>query len=117
MLRGAIEDDDRRARFAAVYVIVAFVTIIMAYISVRILRDIHPVVVGGMAESARGAEEGLQEFNGLDSAKMGMTLMASTTAYSILYAAWLMNRIRLQRLSDVVRDLKMQVTTRLQGEN
>lgn len=117
MLRGAIEDDDRRARFAAVYVIVAFVTIIMAYISVRILRDIHPVVVGGMAESAQGAEQGLQEFSGFDSAKMGMTLMASTTAYSILYVAWLMNRIRLQRLSDMVKDLKMQVTARLQGEN
>ena len=117
MLRGAIEDDDRRARFAAVYVIVAFVTIIMAYISVRILRDIHPVVVGGMAESAEGAEQGLQEFSGLDSAKMCMTLMASTVAYSILYTAWLMNRIRLQRLSDAVRDLKMQVTARLQGEN
>lgn len=117
MLRGAIEDDDRRARFAAVYVIVAFVTIIMAYVSVRILRDIHPVVVGGMAESAQGAEKGLQEFSGFDSAKMGMTLMASTTAYSILYVAWLMNRIRLQRLSDAVHDLKVQVTARLQGEN
>ena len=117
MLRGAIEDEDKRARFAAVYVIVAFVTIIMAYLSVRILRDIHPVVVGGVAESAQGAQEGLQEFSGLDSAKMGMTLLASTVAYSILYAAWLMNRIRLQRLSAAVNDLKMQVTARLQGEN
>ncbi len=117
MLRGAIEDADRRARFAAVYVIVAFVTIIMAYISVRILRDIHPVVVGGVAESAQGAEEGLQEFSGLDSARMGITLMTSTITYSIVYAAWLMNRIRLQRLSDAVDDLKMRVTAHLQGEN
>jgi hypothetical protein len=46
-----------------------------------------------------------------------MTLMASTVTYSILYTAWLMNRIRLQRLSDAVKDLKMQVTARLQGEN
>ncbi len=116
MLRGAIEDEDRQARFAAVYVIVAFVTIIMAYISVRLLRDIHPVVVGDIAESAKGAEQGLQESSGLN-AKMLMTLVVSTVAYSILYAAWLMNRIRLQRLSDAVSDLKMQVTARLQGEN
>ncbi|MCZ7669817.1 MAG: cytochrome c biogenesis protein [Chloroflexi bacterium] len=56
MLRGAIEDADRRARFAAVYVIVAFVTIIMAYISVRILRDIHPRCGGrcGRVGTGRG---------------------------------------------------------------
>jgi heme exporter protein C len=117
MLRGAIEDDDRRARFAAVYVIVAFVTIIMAYISVRILRDIHPVIVGGTAESAQGAAEGLQEFGGLDSARMGITLTVSAITYSIFYAALLMNRIRLQRLSDAVDGLKMQVMAHLQGEN
>ena len=117
MLRGAIEDEERRGRFAAVYVIVAFVTIIMAYVSVRILRDIHPVVVGGTMESAQGASEGLQEFSGLDSAKMGITLMVSTTAFSLLYIAWLLNRIRLQQLSDAVKDLKVQVTARLQGEH
>jgi heme exporter protein C len=116
MLRGAIEDEGRRARFAAVYVIVAFVTIITSYLSVRFLRDIHPVVFGGTAESAQGAAEGLQEFSGLDSARMGITLTITTTAFSLLYVAWLMNRIRLQRLSDAVRDLKGQVTAHLQGE-
>jgi hypothetical protein len=34
MLRGAIEDEERRGRFAAVYVIAAFVTVIMTYASV-----------------------------------------------------------------------------------
>jgi heme exporter protein C len=116
MLRGAIEDDERRARFAAVYVIVAFVTIIMAYLSVRFLRDIHPVVIGGTMESAQGAAEGLQEFSGLDSAKMGITLLISTTAFSLLYLAWLANRIRLQQLADAVKELKVQVSARLQGE-
>ncbi|MCZ7669816.1 MAG: hypothetical protein M5U34_22885 [Chloroflexi bacterium] len=43
--------------------------------------------------------------------------MTSTITYSIVYAAWLMNRIRLQRLSDAVDDLKMRVTAHLQGEN
>ena len=53
MLRGAIEDEERRGRFAAVYVIVAFVTIIMAYVSVRILRDI--ATFGWYAKGARVA--------------------------------------------------------------
>jgi heme exporter protein C len=117
MLRGAIEDEEKRARFAAVYVIFAFVTIIMAYLSIRILRDIHPVVVGGTAETAQGAAEGLQEFEaGVENTKMILSLNASVIAFSFLYAAWLANRIRLQRLIDEASSLKMRVAIRLQGE-
>ena len=115
MLRGAIEDDEKRARFAAVYVIIAFVTIIMAYLSVRILRDIHPVVVGDVAESAQGAEQGIQEFApGVDSTRMVITLNISVIAYTLLYGAWLANRIRLQHLMDATKSLKMRVANRLQ---
>lgn len=118
MLRGAIEDEEKRGRFSAVYVIIAFVTIIMAYISVRILRDIHPVVFGGAVESAQGNEQGLQEFNaGLESMKMGITLTVNVISFSIIYAAWLVNRVRLQYLTDRVSDLKMRVAAHLQGEN
>lgn len=113
MLRGAVEDEEKRGRFAAVYVIVAFVTIVAAYLSVRILRDIHPVVVGGTAESAQGAAEGLQEFSGIDSTKMILSLNVSVIAFSLLYAAWLANRIRLQRLMDEAARLKMLVISRL----
>lgn len=117
MLRGAIEDEERRGRFAAVYVIVAFVTIIMAYLSVRILRDIHPVVFGGTLESAQGADEGLQDFApGLESMQMGITLTVSIIAFSLVYLAWLANRIRLQYLMDEARELKMRVAQHLQGE-
>ena len=117
MLRGALEDEERRARFSAVYVIIAFVTIIMSYLSIRFLRDIHPVVIGGALESAQGAEEGLQEFApGLESMKMGITLTVSVTAFTILYVAWLANRVRLQRLSEEANQLKMRVAARLQGE-
>lgn len=117
MLRGAIEDEEKRGRFAAVYVIVAFVTIIMAYLSVRILRDIHPVVFGGTLESAEGAAEGLQDFApGLESMRMGITLTVNVVAFSLIYLAWLANRIRLQYLMDEARELKMRVANRLQGE-
>ncbi len=117
MLRGAIEDEERRGRFAAVYVIIAFVTIIMTYISIRILRDIHPVVFGGAAESAQGAAEGLQEFSGVDSLRMVVTLNAAVVTFTLIFAAWMANRIRLQRMRDEVEQLKMRVTARLQGEN
>ncbi|WP_374685895.1 cytochrome c biogenesis protein CcsA, partial [Promineifilum sp.] len=113
MLRGAIEDDHRRARYAAVYAIVSFVTIILTYISIRIFRDIHPVVFGGTTEAAAGAAEGLQEFNGLDSARMGITLLISVIAFTVLGSAWILVRLRLQNLADYATSLKMRVAARL----
>lgn len=115
MLRGAIEDDHKRARYAAVYAIVSFVTIILTYISIRIFRDIHPVVFGGTTEAAAGASEGLQEFNGLDSARMGITLLISTVAFTILGAAWILVRVRLQNMADYANSLKTRVAAQLSG--
>ena len=113
MLRGAIDDDHRRARFAAIYAIVSFVTIILTYISIRIFRDIHPVVFGGTTEAAAGAAEGLQDFNGLDSARMGITLLISVIGFTLLGSAWILMRIRLQNLIDYADGLKMRVAARL----
>ena len=115
MLRGAVEDPQRRARFAAVYAIVAFSTIILTYLSIRIFRDIHPVVVGSTTEAAAGAQQGLQEFNGIDSAKMGITLLISVIAFSLLGTAWILARIRLQNMIDYADYLKTRVATRLSG--
>lgn len=112
MLRGAIEDKERRGRFAAVYVIAGFVTVIITFLSIRFLRDIHPVLIGEASAEA----EGLQEFeSGLESAKMGITVTVSTLTFTLLYAAWLFNRLRLQRMIDAVSALKMEVMARLQG--
>ncbi|MCA9964248.1 MAG: cytochrome c biogenesis protein CcsA [Anaerolineales bacterium] len=116
MLRGAIDDGQRRARFAAIYAIVAFATIIMAYFSIRVLRDIHPVVFGGSAEGVQTGAEGLQEFSGVDSLKMVVTLNINVLAFTVIYAAWLANRYRLQLLLDQANQLKMRVTARLQSE-
>ncbi len=116
MLRGAIEDEERRGRFAAIYVIISFLTVILTYVSIRVLRDIHPVVFGGATEAAQGAAEGLQEFSGVDSLKMVVTLNISVIAFTIFYVTWLINRIRLQWLSDDVQQLKMRVSAHLQGE-
>lgn len=112
MLRGAIEDQDRRGRFAAVYVIAGFVTVIITFLSIRFLRDIHPVIIGESSAEA----EGLQEFaGGLESARMGITVTMSTITFTVLYLAWLFNRLRLQRLLDEADALKMRVMARLQG--
>jgi heme exporter protein C len=113
MLRGAIDEEERRGRFAAVYVILAFVTVLMAYLSTRILRDIHPVVFGGTLESAQGAAEGLQEFSGIDSLKMVLTLNVAVVTFTLLGAAWFFTRIRLQLLTNEANVLKQRVASSL----
>lgn len=112
MLRGAIEDPERRARFAAVYVIAGFVTVIFTFASIRFLRDIHPVVVG----SSAGEAEGSSEFaSGLESARMGMTLLLSTLTFSVLYLAWLVNRYRMEMNLERVEALKIRTLAKLRG--
>jgi len=110
MLRGAVEDEEKRGRFSAVYVIAGFVTVIITFLSIRLLRDIHPVLIGQSSEAA----EGLQEFSGIDSMKMVITLNVSVLTFTVLYLAWLANRIRLQLTLNQVAELKNSVMARLQ---
>ena len=104
MLRGAIEDEDRRGRFSAVYAIAGFVTVIITFYSIRLLRDIHPALIGS-GEAAQGS----QELSGA----MIVTLNVAVIAFTALYAAWLLNRIRLQHLIDESRVLKLKAMSRL----
>jgi len=64
-------------------------------------------------EAAAGAAEGLQDFNGLDSARMGITLLISVIGFTLLGSAWILMRIRLQNLIDYADGLKMRVAARL----
>jgi heme exporter protein C len=115
MLRGAIEDEEKRGRYAAVYAIISFAIIILTYISIRIFRDIHPVVFGGTTEAAAGAQEGLQEFAGVESLRMVLSLNVAVIAFTVLGAAWLLVRIRLQYLMDYSNSLKARAASQLGG--
>lgn len=58
MLRSAIENPDTRRRFSSVYAILAFSTVILTLVIIRIRPDtIHPVVVGPSPQNAEGAFE------------------------------------------------------------
>lgn len=55
MLRNGIENPERRRRFAAVYGILAFSTVILTLIIIRIRPDtIHPAVIGPSPQNAQG---------------------------------------------------------------
>jgi heme exporter protein C len=99
MLRQGIEDPTRRARFSAVYGIIAFTSVIMTYFGVRFIEaTIHPVVVGptaGVPETEMGM-----------SGKMVFAMVFSFVTFTFVYATLLWHRIRLEKLADRVNLLK-----------
>jgi heme exporter protein C len=101
MLRQGIEDPDRRARFGAVYVILGFISVPLTFLSIRIWRTIHPVVIGG------GDPEALGTFD--MAPLMVQTFMFSLFTFSIIFIALLWHRIRLGNLADKVEQYKLQL--------
>lgn len=99
MLRQGIEDPTRRARFGAVYTIIAFASVIMTYFGVRFIEaTIHPVVIGPSA--------------GVPETEMGLTkrmvhaMLFSFLTFTFVYATLLWHRIRLEKLADRVNAIK-----------
>jgi heme exporter protein C len=96
MLRQGVEDPDRRARFGAVYGIVAFASVVMTFLGVRFIEaTIHPTVVGPSASTGRG-DFGLPP-------RMLHALMVSLLAFTLLFFTLLWHRVRLERLAERVR--------------
>jgi heme exporter protein C len=102
MLRQGLEDPERRARFGAVYAIIGFISVPLTFISIRIFRTIHPVVIGSNDPSASGAFD--------MSPSMLATFMFSLITFSVIFVDLLAHRIRLAKLADSVEQLKLRLT-------
>jgi heme exporter protein C len=101
MLRSGIEDPGRRARFGAVYAIIGFISVPLTFLSIRIFRTIHPIVIGGGDPGVKG------DFS--MSARMLQTFLFSLFVYSLLFIDLLWHRVRLGSLADKVEQLKLKV--------
>lgn len=102
MLRQALEDPGRRARFGAVYGIVAFAGVIFAYYGVRwIEATIHPYVIGEAA-STSDSDFGM-------SSRMVTVLLFNLASYTVLLVTLLWHRVRLDRLQTSVENAKAQL--------
>jgi heme exporter protein C len=101
MLRQGVEDPDRRARFGAVYGILGFLSVPLTFLSIRIFRTIHPVVIGSGDPTAEGTFD--------MTPKMLQAFMFSLLTFSVLYATLLWHRIRLGRMGEKIEQLKMKV--------
>jgi len=101
MLRSGIEDPERRARFGAVYAIIAFISVPLTFFSIRLWNTIHPVVIGSNDPGATGA------FN--MSPRMTQTFMFSLLTFSIVFVDLFWHRYRLGRLADEVETRKLKL--------
>ena len=96
MLRSAMEDPVRRARFAAVYGIFAFLSVPITFMSIRWWRTIHPVLI-----------DATQGF-GL-SPNMMASFFFCLAAFTLFYVVLVMHRYRLEQLREQVEALKEQL--------
>ncbi len=101
MLRAGIEDPDRRARFGAVYAILGFISVPLTFLSARLFRTIHPVVIGSGDPSSQGTFD--------MSPKMLQTFLFSLLTFSFVFADLLWHRVRLGELADQVEQRKMKL--------
>jgi heme exporter protein C len=95
MLRTAVEDPVRRARFAAVYGIVAFISVPINFIAIRLWRTQHPLMFG--------SDEG-----GLGP-NMMFAFFFSLITFTVWYVTLIWHRIRLERLRDDAEQLKLDI--------
>jgi len=96
MLRGGIENPEKRRMFASVYGIVAITTAILTLVIIRIVpSSIHPAVIGPSPQNAEGAFEFSQN--------VAMALGPNFIIWGVLIPLTLIWwRIRLQNRVDVV---------------
>ena len=104
MLRGAIDDPDRRARFSAVFGIIAFISVPINFMAIRWWRDIHPAVVGS------GATEGEGGF--AMSSDMRNTLLYCVIAFTMFYITLTYHRMKMGQTAHEVETLKQRVLYR-----
>jgi heme exporter protein C len=101
MLRGGIEDPNRRARFAAVYTLIGAVSVPITFMAIRLFRTIHPVVIGSQSAQAQGG------FN--MSPDMKLAFFFSLFTFTIIFADLFWHRIRLGILANKVEELKLRI--------
>ncbi len=104
MLRGAVDNPEQRARFAAVYGILAFIGVPMTYFSIRWWRTIHPVVLGNTSNADAQGGFALGP-------NIRLTMIAGMVVFSLLYVTLLIYRVRLEKLRDKIVERRQQLAS------
>jgi len=99
LLRNAIDDPARRGRLSSVYGIVAFISVPITFLSIRLWRTIHPAVIGTASDSAQGGFA--------MSGNMVTALLFCLATFTLLYVVLLHLRLGLEDLRVQVEELKV----------
>ncbi|MCS6993078.1 MAG: cytochrome c biogenesis protein [Anaerolineales bacterium] len=99
LLRQGIEDPERRARFGAVYTIFGGLSVPLTFVSIRLFRTIHPVIIG-----AGGSEK--MNMTG----DMVVTMLFNIAVFSVIFITLFWHRIRLGQFAEQVERRKLQLT-------
>ncbi len=99
MIRGAIDNPERQARFAAVYALIAAMSVPLNFMAIRWWRTIHPAVV---APGQNTEDFGMSD-NILN------TLFFCLFAFTVFYVMLMYHRIKLEDLKRRVDALKQQI--------
>ncbi len=98
LLRQGIDDPERRARFGAIYTLAGFVSVPLTFISIRLLRTIHPVLIAS-GESTGGMNM---------TSEMVQTMVFSVITFSFIFVSLMARRVQLGRLAEQVEQARLQ---------
>lgn len=91
LIRSSSDYDEKKAKYSAVFAIIAFIDLPLVYISARVMRGISPVVFG---PGGGGIEP-----------KMMHALLLALLAFTFLFIVLIMERIRIEKMRYEVRML------------
>ncbi|MGH9878618.1 MAG: cytochrome c biogenesis protein [Nitrososphaerales archaeon] len=94
ILRSSAGSDVKKAKFAAVFGIIAFIDLPLVYASARLMRGISPVVFGG-----RG---------GGIAPQMMVALLVCLITFTLLYTVLLKQRMDIEEMKDEVTRMKLE---------
>jgi len=100
LLRQGIDDPDRRARFSAVYTLIGAISVPITFMSIRLFRTIHPVVIGTNSAASQGSFD--------MTSKMLATMFFVLFTFSVIFVDLFWHRIRLGQLAQQVEQLKLE---------
>ncbi len=92
LLNRAVQEDFRRARYAAVFGIVAFVDVPIVFLSVRWYRTVHP-------------GQPVLESGGLSS-EMRLAFFLALFVFTVLYYLMIKTRLKLYSLEEEIKEIK-----------
>jgi heme exporter protein C len=101
MLRGSIENADLRARISAAYTVLGGVSVPITFMVIRLVRTIHPVVIGSGDPSAQGSFD--------MTAGMKVAFFFALFAFTVIFIDLFWNRIRMGNLAVKVEQLKLSI--------